>query len=106
MLTYHTAGHSHGELLIGILQGFPAHVPIDEEFINKTLERRQGGYGRSKRMSIEKDRIEFVAGVWKGETTGAPIGLLIKNKASKSQDQVRPRTIPRPGHADLAGAWK
>lgn len=106
MLSYHTAGHSHGELLLGILEGFPAHVPIDEEFINKNLERRQGGYGRSKRQSIEKDKIEFVAGVWKGETTGAPIGLIIRNKASKDQEDVRPRTIPRPGHADLAGAWK
>jgi chorismate synthase len=88
------------------VEGFPAHVPVDEEFVNRMLARRQGGYGRSKRQRLEKDRAQFVAGVWKGETTGAPIGILIRNRAAKEQDTVRPRTIPRPGHADLAGAWK
>ncbi len=106
MLSYHTAGHSHGEMLIGILEGFPAHVPISLDFINRMLERRQGGYGRSKRQNIEKDEVEIIAGAWKGISTGAPIGMMIKNKASRLQDEVRPRTIPRPGHTDLAGAWK
>ena len=106
MLSYHTAGHSHGEMLIGILEGFPAHVPISVDFINRMLERRQGGYGRSKRQKIEKDKIEIIGGVWKGKSTGAPIGMLVRNKASKKQEDVRPRTIPRPGHTDLAGAWK
>ncbi|MHC4149977.1 MAG: chorismate synthase [Planctomycetota bacterium] len=106
MLAYHTAGHSHGEMLIGILEGFPAHVPISLDFINRMLERRQGGYGRSKRQNIEKDEVEIIAGVWKGNSTGAPIGMMIKNKASSVQGEVRPRTIPRPGHTDLAGAWK
>jgi chorismate synthase len=106
MLAYHTAGHSHGEMLIGILEGFPAHVPISLDFINRMLERRQGGYGRSKRQNIEKDEVEIIAGVWKGNSTGAPIGMMIKNKASRVQGEVRPRTIPRPGHTDLAGAWK
>lgn len=106
MLSYHTAGHSHGDMLIGILEGFPAHVPINIDHINNMLRRRQGGYGRSKRQQIEHDQIEIVAGTWKGWSTGAPIGLLVRNKASKPQESVRPRTIPRPGHTDLAGAWK
>ena len=106
MLSFHTAGDSHGRALIGILEGFPAHVPVDREFVNRMLARRQGGYGRSRRQAIEQDRAEFIAGVWKGETTGAPVGILLKNRASKNQSDVRPRTIPRPGHADLAGAWK
>ena len=106
MLSYHTAGDSHGPALLGILEGFPAHVPVREEEVNAMLARRQGGYGRSRRQSIERDRAEFVAGVWKGETTGAPVGILLRNRAAKNQKDVRARTVPRPGHADLAGAWK
>lgn len=106
MLAYHTAGDSHGEMLLGILTGFPAHVPLSVEKINAMLARRQAGYGRSKRQQIEKDEVVIVAGFWQGESTGAPLGLTVKNKASKTQKTVRPRTVPRPGHADLAGAWK
>ena len=106
MLTVHTAGDSHGPTLLAILEGFPAHVPVDLDFVNRMLARRQGGYGRSRRQAIEKDRAELVAGVWKGETTGAPVGILVRNRAAKNQEDVRPRTVPRPGHADLAGAWK
>ncbi len=106
MLTYHTAGDSHGKMLLGVLTGFPAHVPLSVEKINAVLARRQAGYGRSKRQQIEKDEVEIVAGFWRGESTGAPLGLTVKNKAGKIQKTVRPRTVPRPGHADLAGAWK
>ena len=106
MLSYSTAGDSHGELLTGILNGFPAQVPLSVEKINKMLSRRQAGYGRSKRQQIEKDEVRIISGIWKGKSTGAPIGLLVKNRASKPQETVRPRTIPRPGHADLAGSWK
>ena len=106
MLSYHTAGDSHGDMLVGILEGFPAQVPLDLNEINKILERRQAGYGRSKRQQMEKDELQILAGIWKGFSTGAPLGLTVNNKLSKPQDTVRPRTIPRPGHADLAGAWK
>jgi len=106
MLSYHTAGDSHGEMLLGILEGFPAQVPIDIKKIDRMLERRQAGYGRSKRQQIEKDNVQIHAGIWKGFSTGAPLGLTVNNKLSKPQETVRPRTIPRPGHADLAGAWK
>ena len=106
MLTYHTAGDSHGEMLLGILEGFPAQVPIKIGKVNKMLVRRQGGYGRSKRQQIEQDEVQLVSGFWKGFSTGAPMGLVLANRASKSQETVRPRTIPRPGHADLAGSWK
>jgi len=106
MLTYHTAGDSHGEALLGILENYPAQVPLPAGKINQMLVRRQGGYGRSERQQIERDEVRIIAGVWRGKSTGAPIGLMIKNRADTSQETVPPRVVPRPGHADLAGAWK
>lgn len=105
-LRFLTAGESHGPALVGILEGIPAGLELSEKDINVPLERRQGGYGRSKRMNIEQDQIEIVGGVWKGRTSGSPIALILKNKAVKEQDMQRARTKPRPGHADFAGASK
>ena len=106
MLRFLTAGDSHGPALVGILEGFPAHVPLDLDAVNALLRRRQGGYGRGKRMQMETDRLEILSGLWHGETTGMPLALKITNRGAKKQETVRPRAIPRPGHADLAGAWK
>ena len=106
MIQMITSGHSHGKYLVGIIEGIPKGLPIDEDYINNYLKRRQMGYGRGKRMNIEHDKVEIVAGVWKGETTGAPISLLIENRGARPQEDEPPRTIPRPGHADFAGAIK
>lgn len=108
MLRFLTAGESHGPCLIGIIEGLPAGLPLTEEAINTDLRRRQGGYGRGGRQSIEYDRVEFLAGVARERTTGAPLALRITNRdqdAGRQQEQL-PLTIPRPGHADLAGALK
>ncbi len=106
MINLITAGHSHGDALIGIIEGLPKGVPITEEYINEFLKKRQMGYGRGKRMKMEHDKVKIISGVWKGETTGTPISLLIKNRGARPQDKEPPRTIPRPGHADFAGAIK
>lgn len=112
-----TAGESHGPALTGIIEGIPAGLPVNEDYINGQLSRRQGGYGRGGRMSIEKDRVKFLSGVRFGKTTGSPLALLIENKdwsnwekvlSRRSLDESREReiTTPRPGHADLAGGMK
>ena len=106
MLRFLTAGDSHGPALVGILEGLPAHLKLDLDAVNAMLRRRQGGYGRGKRMQMETDRLRVLSGLWHGETTGMPLALQIENRGEKKQDTVRPRTVPRPGHADLAGAWK
>ena len=74
-----TAGESHGPELLAIIEGLPAGLPLSEEDINPWLEKRQKGYGRGRRMVIERDRVEFRAGVRGGRTTGAPVALAIKN---------------------------
>jgi chorismate synthase len=113
---YLTAGESHGPALVGILDGIPAHLRLDVEAINVTLARRQGGYGRSARMKIERDEIEFLAGVRGRETLGSPIAVIVRNrdhltpKVRALMDPLEgggdPLTNPRPGHADYAGALK
>lgn len=105
MLRYITAGESHGNCLVGILEGMPRGVKIDQDLINLQLKKRQTGYGRGKRMDIESDRIKILSGVRNGHTTAAPIALLIENK-DKSLNRLPPITCPRPGHADLAGMLK
>jgi chorismate synthase len=116
MFRYLTAGESHGPALVGILDGIPAHLPLDVSAIDETLARRQGGYGRGARMKIERDQIEFLAGVRGGETLGSPIAVVVRNrdyltpKVRALMDPIEgrgePLTNPRPGHADYAGALK
>ena len=111
-----TAGESHGQGLIGILDGIPAGLKIKEEDIFKQLQRRQMGHGRGGRMKIETDRARILSGVRFGETIGSPIALLLENKdwknwqnkmsVEETDESVKQVTIPRPGHADFAGAVK
>jgi len=117
-LRYFTAGESHGQALVGILEGMPAGLEIDEEYIAAQLHRRQQGYGRGGRMKIEKDRAQILSGVRFGKTLGSPIALMIENldwknwqdkmavAASEQQSEFLKVEVPRPGHADLAGALK
>jgi chorismate synthase len=100
-----TAGESHGKGLLSIIDGMPAGLKIDENFINSELKRRMGGYGRGKRMSIEDDKAEMIAGCRKGLTIGSPIGIMISNK-DHTIDELPDVKCPRPGHADLAGLLK
>src|SRR5579862_2481649 len=116
MFRYLTAGESHGPALVGILDGIPARLRLDVEAINATLARRQGGYGRGARMKIERDEIEFLAGVRGSETLGSPIAAIVRNRDYETpknralMDPIAgagdPLTNPRPGHADYAGALK
>ena len=105
-LRFLTAGESHGERLLGILDGVPAGVPLSAESIDGYLWRRQWGVGRGARMKIERDRAEIVAGVWKGTTSGAPVGIAIENRSVIPHERQPRRTVPRPGHADLTGMLK
>jgi len=107
-LRYLTSGESHGPAIIGILEGFPAGVPISEDEINKQLERRQRGFGAGLRMKKEQDRAIILGGMMGGVSTGAPIAVYIENKdhVNWKGSQIAPMTVPRPGHADLVGAVK
>ena len=104
MIRFLTSGESHGENLIGILEGFPAGIYLDENYGNNELKRRQQGYGRSNRMQIEKDEVKILSGVNNGYTTGNPIGIIIKNRGTNID--LLEITKPRPGHGDLAGSLK
>ena len=116
MLSYMTAGESHGKALMGILEGIPANLNLDLAAIDAALFARQQGKGRGGRMLIETDKAEFIAGVRGGVTTGAPIGFLVHNKdyqnwqdimgAHATQTDKAKLTAVRPGHADLAGCIK
>ncbi|MBL0343911.1 chorismate synthase [Candidatus Villigracilis affinis] len=107
-LRFLTAGESHGPSLTTILDGLPAGLPLTIEIINKELARRQQGYGSGGRMKIEKDIVQILGGVMGGETTGAPIALLVQNDdhVKWKGKAIEPMTAPRPGHADLTGAVK
>jgi len=107
-LRFLTAGESHGPSLTAILDGLPAGLSLNAEIINKELARRQKGYGSGGRMKIEKDSVQILGGVMAGETTGAPIALLVENAdhIKWKGKAVEPMTAPRPGHADLTGAVK
>jgi chorismate synthase len=104
-LTYRTAGESHGQALLALVEGMPAGVPVDLELINDELRRRQGGYGRGGRQKIETDTVNVLSGVRLGRTIGSPIVLQLANRDSRL-DQAPPVHRPRPGHADLAGSIK
>ena len=111
-----TGGESHGKGLVAIAEGMVANLPLEERYINRELKRRQRGYGRGPRMKIEEDRVEIIAGVRYGLTTGSPIALFIANRDWQNwqeqlsicpvQKEAEPVTCPRPGHADLAGVIK
>ena len=104
-LRYRTAGESHGKALIALVEGMPAGVTVDVDYINAELRRRQGGYGRGGRQRIEHDAVEVLSGVRRGKTIASPVVLQILNKDSRL-DEAPPVTRPRPGHADLAGSIK
>ncbi|HEX2712486.1 MAG TPA: chorismate synthase [Candidatus Acidoferrales bacterium] len=119
MLRFVTSGESHGQALVAWISGLPSDLPVDLEFINSELHRRQLGYGRGGRQKIEKDRVEALGGIRHGRTIGAPVALRIENRdwpnwekalpvedAAGAEEAQRPLTAPRPGHADLAGALK
>src|SRR5690348_9181101 len=131
MLRFTTAGESHGPALVSILEGMPAGLPLAADDVNVELARRQQGYGRGRRMQIEKDAVEFLSGVRAGETLGSPIAMLIHNRDWKNWQEImdpalrddeapspegsrpahpaprkRAVTRVRPGHADLSGLLK
>src|SRR5258708_35936656 len=122
MLRFLTAGESHGQALVAMLEGMPAGLSIDFDAVTTELRRRQTGYGRGRRMAIESDRAQALSGIRHGVSIGSPIALLIPNKdwenwqrtmhteaempvAASGVDRP-PVTRPRPGHADLAGVVK
>lgn len=117
-LRFLTAGESHGKALSVIVEGLPAGLPVTAEWVDRELGRRMMGYGRGARMKIEKDRIEWIAGVRAGETLGSPVAMLIHNRdwanweeimaAEGTPGEARRRRLnrPRPGHADLVGVLK
>src|SRR5690606_980645 len=129
MMRFLTAGESHGPALVAIIEGFPAKVPVTQEAIDRELARRQLGYGRGGRMRIERDQVEILSGVRSGVTIGSPICLRINDRdwvrwsavmapftpaaadtvplaADPLLDKVSTVvTTPRPGHADLSGAF-
>jgi chorismate synthase len=121
MLTLTTAGESHGPALVAILTGLPAGLVLDGGAINHDLRRRQQGYGRSPRQKLEQDEVEVLAGLRHGRTLGTPLALVVRNRdhanwtwgmspwppeGDPAGKGTKPVTLPRPGHADLAGAQK
>ena len=121
MLTLTTAGESHGPALVAILSGLPAGLVHDRGAIDADLRRRQQGYGRSPRQQLEQDEVELLAGLRHGRTLGTPLALVVRNRDHKNWawgmspwppegepegKGTKPVTLPRPGHADLAGAQK
>src|SRR5262245_6319294 len=120
MFSFITSGESHGKGLIAIIEGLPAGLTVDLEFINHQLWRRQQGYGRGGRMKIERDEAEIISGVRHGKTLGSPVSLLIRNRDFENwvdvmnveprefAEEKRARRVsrPPPGHTDLAGGLK
>ena len=120
-LELRTAGESHGPALVAIVSGLPAGLVLDRDTIDRDLGRRQEGYGRSPRQQLEQDRVEVLAGLRQGRTLGSPLALVIRNRDhenwawgmspwppedSPTGKGTSPVTLPRPGHADLAGVLK
>ena len=119
MLRFETAGESHGECLVATLTGLPAGIPVNTDYVDQQLWRRQQGYGRGGRMKIETDRVRIISGVRHSQTIGSPIAIIIDNKDWKNWSAIlpvdakdghegksKPVHRPRPGHADLPGAIK
>ena len=120
-LTLMTAGESHGPALLAIVTGLPAGLVLDRDAIDADLARRQEGYGRSPRQKLERDQVEVLAGLRHGRTLGTPLAIVVRNRdhanwewgmspwppeGEASGKGSKPVTLPRPGHADLAGAMK
>lgn len=121
-ISFRTAGESHGRGLIALLEGMPAGLSLEmERDVDPELKRRQGGYGRGRRMEIESDRAELISGIRLGETLGSPIAMAIWNRdwenwttamsplppaEDENPKALRPHYLPRPGHADLVGVLK
>ncbi|WP_128894439.1 chorismate synthase [Longirhabdus pacifica] len=118
-MRYLTAGETHGPQLTAIIEGLPSNLTIDFNELNVQLERRQKGYGRGRRMQIEKDGAQVTGGIRHGKTTGAPVSLVVENKdwthwtkimniepIEGSDEEKRRVHRPRPGHADLNGGLK
>ena len=116
-----TAGESHGPALVAIVTGLPAGLVLERDAIDADLRRRQQGYGRSPRQRIEQDAVEVLAGLRHGRTLGTPLALVVRNRDHENWQWgmspwppdgdpfgkgTKPVTLPRPGHADLAGALK
>jgi chorismate synthase len=116
-----TAGESHGPALVAILSGLPAGLMLDRAAIDADLARRQRGYGRSPRQQLEQDTVEVLAGLRHGRTLGSPLALVVRNRDHSNWEWgmspwppegepagkgTKPVTLPRPGHADLAGSLK
>jgi chorismate synthase len=116
-----TAGESHGPALVAIVTGLPAGLRLDKDLIDADLRRRQQGYGRSPRQQLETDEVEVLAGLRHGVTLGTPLALVVRNldhrnwtwgmspwppEGDASGKGTKPVTLPRPGHADLAGVLK
>jgi chorismate synthase len=121
MMDLVTAGESHGPALVAVVTGLPAGLVLDREAINADLQRRQQGYGRSPRQRIEHDEVEVLAGLRHGRTLGTPLALVVRNRdhenwtwgmspwapeGEPAGKGSKPLTLPRPGHADLAGTLK
>src|ERR671930_304070 len=120
-LSLATAGESHGPALVAIVTGLPAGLVLDRAEIDADLARRQEGYGRSPRQKLERDQVEVLSGLRHGRTLGTPLALLVRNRdhanwewgmspwppaGEETGKGSKPVTLPRPGHADLAGALK
>jgi len=120
-LTLTTAGESHGPALVAIVGGLPAGLVLDREALDSDLRRRQQGYGRSPRQQLEQDKVEVLAGLRHGRTLGTPLALVVRNRDHENWEWgmspwapegeaagkgSKPVTLPRPGHADLAGSLK
>src|SRR5688572_19658568 len=119
MFSYRTAGESHGPALIALVEGLPSNIPVDFDFIDNELRRRQKGNGRGGRMKIERDAVRFLSGVRHGKTLGSPVAMMIENKDWANWEDImssrevsadvaakRRVTRPRPGHTDLVGSLK
>src|SRR5204863_2171943 len=113
MFNFRTAGESHGQALIALVEGIPAHLSVDFDFIDNELKRRQGGFGRGGRMKIERDQVRFLSGVRHGKTLGSPVTMMIENRDWSNWEETmsarpvsdeaaakRRVTRPRPGHTD------